>query len=588
MAGDAEANVGGGDFAQVRLPPAPLTLGVPVRYSFGTACASDGDSSSSLPVPPPPSPFPQVQELTQKNEKLVMALDAANRKVAELSAVLETGGNRLTAGVRESKIVEVSKKNRNLNLALEREKAEKQRALAQLKAANARLDENGKDRTESQVEAACREVVEEASKNAETAQKECAEWREKWKAATARAERFSGQKAYIKTENDRLKVIIRREIGEEVDFGNLDEAISATGGWKGRARQIRDLKMRCDVLKAQLADANDALKVLAAEPGSELDPVTAARRELDEARDALDRARDETAKVREKAKAGATRRRELEAETADLREKLAALKEKSDHDDTFVAALRSELDRANQRASMGAATGDFSGKSVPAAVYKSMEARAVAQEEKLREQDREMRTLRAAIASGDVLADTTSAAAIAAAAAGGDFSADDDDDAPDDASHQHEEDVANLIRHSETLERVCEQLRGKLVVAEKQVDQLRDQVQMERGKYMGLLARMESAGGETADRAEAAAANDAEMEALRARKESEISALRTALDEQKKETARVKAQSKEQIEAMEQEVELYVEMMEEMKKEAAKRNSGSGTATPKPRSGLPA
>ena len=554
---------------------------------MGRHAASDDDSSSSLPVPPTPSPFPQVQELTQKNEKLVMALDAANRKVAELSAVLETGGDRLTAGVRESKIVEVSKKNRNLNLALEREKAEKQRALAQLKAANARLDENGKDRTESQVEAACREVVEEASKNAETAQKECAEWREKWKAATARAERFSGQKAYIKTENDRLKRIIRREIGDEVDLGNLDEANSATGGWKGRARQIRDLKMRCDVLKAQLADANDALKVLAAEPGSELDPVAAARRELDEARDALDRARDETAKAREKAKAGATRRRELEAETADLREKLAALKEKSDHDNRFVATLKSELDRANQRASVGAATGDFSGKSVPAAVFKSMEARAVAQEEKLREQDREMRTLRAAIASGDVLADTTSAAAIAAAAAGGESSAD-DDDAPGAASRQHEEDVANLIRHSETLERVCEQLRGKLVVAEKQVDQLRDQVQMERGKYTGLLARMESAGGETADRAEAAAANDAEMEALRARKESEISALRTALDEQKKETARVKAQSKEQIESMEREVELYVEMVEEMKKEAAKRKSGSGTATPKPKSGLPA
>ena len=70
------------------------------------------------------------------------------------------------------------------------------------------------------------------------------------------------------------------------------------------------------------------------------------------------------------------------------------------------------------------------------------------------------------------------------------------------------------------------------------------------------------------------------MERGFARKESEISALRTALDEQKKETARVKAQSKEQIESMEREVELYVEMVEEMKKEAAKRKSGSGTATP--------
>ena len=45
-------------------------------------------------------------------------------------------------------------------------------------------------------------------------------WREK---ATARAERFSGQKAYIKTENDRREVIAARSA--EVDFGNLDEAI---------------------------------------------------------------------------------------------------------------------------------------------------------------------------------------------------------------------------------------------------------------------------------------------------------------------------------------------------------------------------
>ena len=56
-------------------------------------------------------------------------------------------------------------------------KAEKARLKTQLKAAQAGDNQdNGKPRTESQVEAACREVVAEAAEAAEVAQKEAAEW----------------------------------------------------------------------------------------------------------------------------------------------------------------------------------------------------------------------------------------------------------------------------------------------------------------------------------------------------------------------------------------------------------------------------
>ena len=59
-----------------------------------------------------------------------------------------------------------------------RVKAEKARLKTQLKAAQAgNNQDNGKPRTESQVEAACREVVAEAAEAAEVAQKEAAEWR---------------------------------------------------------------------------------------------------------------------------------------------------------------------------------------------------------------------------------------------------------------------------------------------------------------------------------------------------------------------------------------------------------------------------
>ena len=119
-----------------------------------------------------------------------------------------------------------------------------------------RLDTLDSERTETEVERACREVVESVQGDGGGAER--AGRGEEWKQASARAERFSGQKAFIKTENDRLKVIIRREVGEHVDTGRLDDEIAATGGKKGRAATIRDLNMRLELLKMQLAEANDA------------------------------------------------------------------------------------------------------------------------------------------------------------------------------------------------------------------------------------------------------------------------------------------------------------------------------------------
>jgi hypothetical protein len=115
-----------------------------------------------------------------------------------------------------------------------------------------------------------------------------------------------------------------------------------------------------------------------------------------------------------------------------------------------------------------------------------MEARASSLEAKLRKQEQVALHARAKNASleqaleratrSDVLSpddEAFSPAAIAAAAAGAGAGAD----------ARRDEDIANLIEHSEALERVCQEMKGKLLVAEKQVAQLREQVQAERRKY---------------------------------------------------------------------------------------------------------
>ena len=369
--------------------------------------------------------------------------------MAELSARFETGGPGPAADARESKIVQVSKKNRALTLSVERERAEKLRALAQLKSAQVRLDTLDSERTETEVERACREVVEEASKATEAAQNELAATREKWKQASARAERFSGQKAFIKTENDRLKVIIRREVGEHVDFGRLDDEIAATGGKKGRAATIRDLNMRLELLKMQLAEANDALAAVAAgaetldsvptlevggeevvppetplldepedepekhekraerkartdnrdeTPGAARAAAAQARRLEAAARD-VETARTELAAEREDAALLAKMNRNLETEVRSLLEKVVVLKDKSDHDDRLVDALRDETRRLRSASAEDSEAvsevsergGGFeppeSAAAVPLAEYRSMEARASSLEAKLRKQE---------------------------------------------------------------------------------------------------------------------------------------------------------------------------------------------------------
>lgn len=372
--------------------------------------SSPHDSTSPRHLTPPFHRDSQVQELTRRNQELVHALDAKERECAELSAALETGGDRLAAGVRESKIVEMARKNRSLTLAVEKEKAEKARLVTELKAARAGTagrapgvlhagvsNEDGTPRTESQIEKACREVVAEAAKAAEDASKERAEWKEKAREASARAERDAGRYHTVRAENDRLRAIIKREVGDDkVDFTKLEKSLEAAGGWRGRAREIATLRHKVQRLRDRLELYEDGASVTSTasrfatngpfgdlpdadlneggfEPGSR--PGTAAtdvsrrtarsfagasretareasarRRQLEEATAALAASEAACEDARAKAKAAGVRKDALERDVRSLREKLDVLKEKSKHDDRLIDALRADNRRARGEA----------------------------------------------------------------------------------------------------------------------------------------------------------------------------------------------------------------------------------------------
>ena len=79
---------------------------------------------------------------------------------------------------------------------------------------------------------------------AEDASKERAEWKDKAREASARAERDAGRYNTVRAENDRLRAIIKREVGDDkVDFTKLEKSLEAAGDGAGARARWR----RCDI-----------------------------------------------------------------------------------------------------------------------------------------------------------------------------------------------------------------------------------------------------------------------------------------------------------------------------------------------------
>ena len=584
----------------------------------------------------------QVQELTRRNQELVHALDVKERECAELSAALETGGDRLAAGVRESKIVEMARKNRSLTLAVEKEKAEKARLVTELKAARAGTgrapgvlhagapNEDGTPRTESQIEKACREVVAEAAKAAEDASKERAEWKEKAREASARAERDAGRYHTVRAENDRLRAIIKREVGDDkVDFSKLEKSLEAAGGWRGRAREIATLRHKVQSLRDRLEAYEDGVASVTStasrfattgpfgdedaeaceggfEPGSR--PGTAAtdvsrrtarsfaatretareasarRRQLEEATAALAASEAACEDARAKAKAAGVRKDALERDVRGLREKLDVLKEKSKHDDRLIDALRAEnrkargdAEEALLRETMASAASSkggagvvglqkFAGGSVPVSVYKAAERRAEHADAQLRESEQRVLQLRAKIASLET---------DAAERRTGDGTLRASSRASIAAAAADLTDDTDLPDVSQQHQDDVAALIEHAEALERETEGLRGRLAVAEKTERALRARLGEAQHETRElktRLEAGTGTGTVAVPVliegktHSVDDEDVASLRARLASAEAELERVRRASREQVESMEKEVELYFEMAEEMKR----------------------
>lgn len=273
-------------------------------------------------------------------EELQRELDVyrAEDPVAGLDAAL-------ARDVREGKIKELARKNRDLDVKLQKEARRAAAAAAAADAARLEADElrEAIERTAEGPGAAAAELsrVQEASR----------EWQKRGKAAEGRELELKARLEELRRENDRLKNALVREVGDDAPVAKI--AAGEHTDWRGRAQQITLLRDKLRELKAQgnttsvahAAEVSLPSRAAAYAPaGKHLDKLAASRASADDrrAQELMD-AREQVAALKQKLDAATSRRKVLEEGSKDLKASVAKLLAKSDNDDRLIAALKSQV-----------------------------------------------------------------------------------------------------------------------------------------------------------------------------------------------------------------------------------------------------
>jgi len=300
------------------------------------------DSSSSEGEEVNITPGTQSEEVQRLKFKVDLLMRQVVDKETELSSFKqalqltkvddEAGG----ADPKGKKLLELARKNRALQVALESEKNRSAAAMAEVIRLQETLNlaENSKAWKRQKV------VVQEE------------DYKQRFISLEKNYQELKLKHHTTKEELKRAEKVVRQEVGEYESLAKL----IANEGWRGRAQTIDSLRGKVRDLERQLAAAkaaqSDPGETSTSRVGLETGGAEERRREIVALKEALQVANAECDGWKKKAQGALSRKTALEDDMRKLREGqnmgLKTLMEKSETDDRLIASLKEELERSRR------------------------------------------------------------------------------------------------------------------------------------------------------------------------------------------------------------------------------------------------
>lgn len=281
----------------------------------------------------------------EKNRVLVERLYKAENESKELKAALDlVQSENPSMDAKERKILELAKKNRELQVRVESLKNKAARAMQEVNTMKATGP------SQSDLEEQLERQLEAESKN------EGAQQQKKIKDLEKRILKIRAERDLAKTELEKAHKVIEKEVGPGK---NIDALLAEGDGWKGRQEKIQILKEKLKKAKAQFGDGvstvsftteNTLMSGTKTHASKTIEKIENNRMKENEAlKEELMKANDLMEQLEMKCKAAVARKKvvekELKTQKDTFQSKFKVLLDKTENDDKLITVLKTELAR---------------------------------------------------------------------------------------------------------------------------------------------------------------------------------------------------------------------------------------------------
>ncbi|XP_070547060.1 coiled-coil domain-containing protein 13-like [Ptychodera flava] len=325
----------------------------------------------------------QIRELKDENGRLYKLLSERDYEIRKLKKQREEANLAMTGGgvasdTAASKIVDLSKKNRELTAEVESEKNKSRQLLRKvndlekevmLAKRELSLEGSGKQKSHAAKMYTLGDTLEEQPAVDPAEMKAL---KEKITQSNLKMAEYRNQVQQLKQDLKIAQKVLEKEVGENV---NIPALLNGTSNWRGRAQQIIGLQNKVSDLKSQLShiqtrpttEMSLEEQFMTMETTQNFSPRSATssvyndknrsklrnmereRREASQkAADELKALEEDYSKLKEKFDASKARNKVLTNEVKTLKQQVSTLIDKSTHDNELITALMSQQSQMKQ------------------------------------------------------------------------------------------------------------------------------------------------------------------------------------------------------------------------------------------------